>query len=399
MPPGFRHRDRRRTAPVPPKAARGRVPGAQGRRGVCGDATRAGAVPTRCDDVASRRVGPSTFHRHPMARPPDRGSAWAYHRAMNLADRSPGLAHPHGRARRRTAGRLSAGLVAAALALAACNSPTPSATPQATGTSAPTGTPSTVVPSPASSSMVASASTQAGASPAPVTSTGGDGLGAPTSEPAQSISVPVVSCPTTFGMPGDSMPPVPSGLTATVSDAVAAQVTFYGNGMLVLLGPRGWRCSAAVGVDGSSSMSITPPDQGIPSGTPPPDAQAITASTAGACVGCVATMACAIFPEAWNLFAQPGLTCPDTIPAGERITRPMPQSAVFEDPPGVAGTGDPSGGRYRALGFLVFDPGTDAGGSGLMAPSAIKVTCTLPDAMAQICDETVEGARHVPSDQ
>jgi hypothetical protein len=102
-------------------------------------------------------------------------------------------------------------------------------------------------------------------------------------------------------------------------------------------------------------------------------------------------MACGLFPEAWKLFDTPGSSCPTTSPARELITRPIPRSAIFEDPPGVAGTGDPSGGRYRALGLLVFDPGT--GGSGTDFPSALKITCTLPDAMAQVCDEIVEGAR------
>jgi len=184
---------------------------------------------------------------------------------------------------------------------------------------------------------------------------------------------------------------------ATLSGGVAALVSFYGNGTLTLLGPKGWQCSAAVGADGSASMSITPPGQALPTGSPPLDYQAITAFTGGACVGCIAQMSCAIFPEAWNLFATPGQACPNTIPTTERITRPMAQSAVFEDPPGTSGTGEPSGGAYRALGFLVFDPGTDAGGADVRAPSALKVTCTLPDALAPICDETVEGARQAPS--
>jgi hypothetical protein len=172
---------------------------------------------------------------------------------------------------------------------------------------------------------------------------------------------------------------------------VAELVTYYGNGTRTLLGPKGWHCEAAVGVDGSSSMAITPPGQPAPSGSPAPDEQAVTASTGGVCVGCVASMACGLFPEAWNLFAQPDLSCPATLKLREQVTRPRPRSAVFEDPPGVAGTGEPSGGRYRAIGFLVFDPGTAAGGSGQTTPSALKVTCTLTDAMAQICDELVEG--------
>jgi len=187
------------------------------------------------------------------------------------------------------------------------------------------------------------------------------------------------------------MPPVPTTMTATVTPDVAAQVSYYGNGTLTLLGPKDWQCAAAVGVDGSARMTITPPGQHAPSGSPSLDEEAVTASSGGACVGCVASMACGLFPEAWNLFAQPGLSCPTRLPIGEQVTRPRPRSAVFADPPGVAGTGEPSGGRYRAFGFLVFDPGTAAGGTGQLAPSALKVTCTLPDAMAQICDELVEG--------
>jgi hypothetical protein len=218
------------------------------------------------------------------------------------------------------------------------------------------------------------------------------GLEAPTPEPAHSVRVPEVRCPTSFGLPGETMPSVPTTMTATLTPDVAALVTFYGNGTLTVLGPKDWHCEAAVGVDGSASMTITPPGQGRPSGSPSPDDQAVTASTGGACVGCIAAMACGLFPEAWNLFAQPGLSCPATPPSRERVTRPRPRSAVFEDPPGVAGTGEPSGGRYRALGFLVFDPGTEGGGSRLDVPSALKLTCTLPDAMAQICDELIEGS-------
>ena len=203
----------------------------------------------------------------------------------------------------------------------------------------------------------------------------------------------MATCPTTFGLPDETMGPVPSTMTATVSAAVAAQVAFYSNGTRTLLGPKGWHCEAAIGADGSSSMTITPPGQATPAGSPPPDHQAVTAYTGGGCVGCIATMACGLFPEAWKLFDTPGSSCPTTSPAGEVITRPIPRSVIFEDPPGVAGTGEPSGGRYRALGLMVFDPGTGAGGSGTDFPSALKITCTLPDAMAQVCDEIVEGAR------
>ena len=261
------------------------------------------------------------------------------------------------------------------MVVAACESagPTPS----------PTGAPTT----PAAS--LAPAATTPAATPGesgPIAS-----LEAPTPETARTARISVVTCPTSFGLPDETMGPVPSTMTATVSPEVAAQVTFYANGMRTLLGPKGWHCEAAVGADGSSSMTITPPGQTTPTDSPSPDRQAVTAFTGGACVGCIATMACGLFPEAWKLFDDSGLACPTKTPAGELVTRPMPRSAIFEDPPGVAGTGDPSGGRYRALGLMVFDPGTGAASSDQDFPSVLQITCTLPDAMAQVCDEIVEG--------
>ncbi len=263
----------------------------------------------------------------------------------------------------------------------------------ACGSSGPTPTvgPSVAASGPASAASASPAS--AAASPSPATSAPLASLAAPTPETSRTAHIDVVACPTTFGLPDETMGPVPSTMTATVSADVAAQVAFYSDGTRTLLGPKGWHCEAAVGVDGSSAMTITPPGQATPPGSPPPDHQAVTAFTGGACVGCIATMACGLFPEAWKLFDQPGSICPTTSPTGELITRPMPRSAVFEDPPGIAGTGEPSGGRYRALGLLVFDPGTGSGGTGADMPSVLKVTCTLPDALAQVCDEIVEGAR------
>jgi len=268
-------------------------------------------------------------------------------------------------------GRVAALAIAAAavvIAVAACGSPGPTASP--TG--------------PAVSPLLSTAS--------PVESGPAPSLAVPTPEVAHTARIPVVACPTTYGLPGESMGTIPSTMTATVTRRVAAEVTFYSNGTQTLLGPSGWQCEGAVGVDGSSSMVITPQGQATPTGSPSPGHQAVTAFSGGACVGCIATMACGLFPEAWKLFDQPGLSCPTTSPPGELVSRLFPSAAVFEDPPGVAGTGEPSGGQYRALGLMVFDPGTGAGGSGADLPSALKITCTLSDALAQVCDEIVEGA-------
>ena len=280
------------------------------------------------------------------------------------------------------------------MVVAACGSagPTPAPTGAATSpASSPVATlaPAAATPSATSPASVAPAATTPAATPGesgPIAS-----LEAPTPETARATRIPVVTCPTSFGLPDETMGPVPATMTVTLSPEVAAQVTFYGSGTETLLGPKGWHCEAAVGADGSTSMTIAPPGRAGPADSPSPDRQAITAYTGGGCVGCIATMACGLFPEAWKLFEYDDLACPTKTPAGELVTRPLPRSAIFEDPPGVAGTGDPSGGRYRALGLMLFDPGTGAAGTDQDFPSVLQITCTLPDVMAQICHAIVEG--------
>ena len=275
--------------------------------------------------------------------------------------------------------RTVAGTTALAVALAAC------------GSSSPTAAPASAAPSSTALSPSA-ATTPAPASAGPSQSTEAE-VAESSPETASTVRIPVVSCPTTYGVDRPSPSPLPTALTATVDADLAGTVAFYGTEGLTVLAPKGWDCTAAVGADGSSSLVVTPPGSTLPSGSPAPDQQAVTAYSDGACVGCIATDACPVFPEAWSLFATPGGACPATIPTEEKVTRRIPQTAVFLDPPHVAGTGSPSGGAYRALGFVVFDPGYDAIGDREDPPSFLKVTCTLPDALARVCEELVEGVR------
>lgn len=283
--------------------------------------------------------------------------------------------------RQTVRGRLA--LFAVAVAVAACTSATPSG-PVASAPGSPAGGTPPPATTAAAAALPSQAGAQAGASPAsPAESV----LAAPTPEAADTVSIAVESCPTSYGLPDETLPPIGASMTATLTPAVASQVRYYSNGDLTVLGPRGWQCEAAVGADGSAWMQVTPPGQAAASGSPSPDFQAVTASSGGGCLGCVVLMACGLFPESLKLFDSLG--CDARSPPDERVTRPMPRTVVFEDPPGVHGTGDPSGGRYRAIGFLIFDDGSEAGAAGL--PSALKVTCTLPDDLAPICDEVIEG--------
>jgi hypothetical protein len=242
-------------------------------------------------------------------------------------------------------------------------------------------------------STIPSPSAPTSGSPAAVAGTPAPGgsasaVGAPTPEPGEVARIDVVSCPAERAASAPTHPPVPTTMTATVTPDIAAMVSFYSSGELTVLGPKDWRCTATVGPDGTARMAITPPAAPLPTApaTAPPDAQAVTAVQATTCVDCLVRMTCAFFPEAARLGSG---ACASTIPPGEGVRRSMPRAVVFEDAPGTAGSGEPSGGTQRAVGLIVFDPGAAAGGS-RFGPSALKITCALPASMAAVCDEIVE---------
>jgi hypothetical protein len=72
------------------------------------------------------------------------------------------------------------------------------------------------------------------------------------------------------------------------------------------------------------------------------------------------------------------LSCSFTKPAEEQSTQLSSTVVEFEDPPGVAGDGDPSGGPYPANGVMVYGPGSAMDGSW-------TETCTLPASEHAIC--------------
>jgi hypothetical protein len=101
-----------------------------------------------------------------------------------------------------------------------------------------------------------------------------------------------------------------------------------------------------------------------------------------ACTGCIADLACAYFPAAARL-AIGG--CAASIPRRERLLNRSAHAVTFEDPPGVAGQGQGSGGRLPALSVLVFRGGA--------RPSASMLTCRLPAAQASLCRAVVREYR------
>ena len=94
-----------------------------------------------------------------------------------------------------------------------------------------------------------------------------------------------------------------------------------------------------------------------------------------ACQGCVYGIAGAYFPASGD---NGTYTTPTKIPAGEIYRRVGTHVVDFTDPPGVKGTGEPSGGSDPSVGAIVFKP-----------HSAAVITCILPPAEVEICTTAI----------
>ena len=78
--------------------------------------------------------------------------------------------------------------------------------------------------------------------------------------------LPMVVCPTTYGVSPTSTVVLPSTISESVSRDLIAQLAVYTDqqGSMKLLGPTGWSCAANYGADGSGGVQI------YPSGEPDP---------------------------------------------------------------------------------------------------------------------------------
>jgi hypothetical protein len=183
-------------------------------------------------------------------------------------------------------------------------------------------------------------------------------------------AVDVVRCPTQFGVPGP-VRRTPATVNITSSSSTRGLVA-YTDTESYLVGPRGMRCSGGVGADGTSGIVVWPRGQarspGIRART-----DGLTLELDAGCVGCQAGDACPFFPA----FAR-GLSfpCGAGVPSGETVVRLRPRVALFSDPPGVAGSGWPSGGPDPANGVV-----------GIKGNEVLvyRSTCTLPARDHAIC--------------
>jgi hypothetical protein len=275
-----------------------------------------------------------------------------------------------GRARTRIAVVVGVVLVAA-LALAITELASSNTTHQAQGGS------STTIsgPNPSTGSTPSSPPVTSNLSP---TSTDG---------PAPTV-VPVVECPTTYGVVGGSLPnaPLPSRITVDLPSNVAAQLSYYSNrtrNLTPVLGPKNWHCSVAVGADGSTGVDLWP--SGTAEATSGTAGQpGVLAASDAACQGCVYVTVCAFVTNAGQQlgYADGGIPCRprpttesvDWIAGSASSTGPVVHDVIgFEDPtlPDARN------------GIVLYDYSTNLNGG--PGGSASQETCTLPEAEHALC--------------
>ena len=208
----------------------------------------------------------------------------------------------------------------------------------------------------------------------------------PSSTPAVATvnaSLPLVSCPTSYGVAQPGSAPLPPSVNLTVPSDLASHLSVYSdeNGSMKLVGPNGWDCSASVGADGSTTVEVFAPGEVAPNlgaAFSPQQQEAIVGSETSACVGCREIQACPLFTTAATDYLNDyGMSCPKTRPGNESTYIISSGVIAFEDPAGVVGDGNPSGGPYPANGVMTYYSG-NYNGSWLD-------TCTMPNSDHALC--------------
>jgi hypothetical protein len=269
---------------------------------------------------------------------------------------------PGGRLRSFRASGVPAVLVPVTLALSACGG---SSSPQSAGTTS-------------SSSSTTGAGTGASSSTTPTSAASGTTV----------ATLAVVACPTTYAIAVTTTTTLPGSVSVSVPAAAAGNLVVYGDddGIMMMVGPKGWTCHAAYGADGSGGLLISPAGESVPSDpdggwhlTASSMAQAIVAYEVGASTVQAAGLACPLFSAAAAVYQQTfGHACAPR-PVAETVAGTGSTEAGFEDPAGVAGDGMPSGGTNPANGVMLYLPGGTDRSAGYLA------TCTLPVAQHDVC--------------
>ena len=162
-----------------------------------------------------------------------------------------------------------------------------------------------------------------------------------------------------------------------------SQLANYTDGAhsMAVVAPRGWHCSAIDAADGNVDVFVAPP--GTSSATAAgADTTDLREGIGAYLDGRSWELTCAAMPD---LVLSGSSRC-SKVPAGEKFTRIDHTTAGFVDPPGVAGIGTPSGGRYTARGRIRYSPRPIP----TMGDLAAEVTCTLPASDASMCQTILD---------
>jgi len=211
----------------------------------------------------------------------------------------------------------------------------------------------------------------------------------PAAAPNPTAHVPVVACPTTHGDSGEYAPRFPARVETTLAPTLAKQLAYFTDDQRVLapiLAPRGWHCHAFDYVDGGAKIRVAPP------GAPPDSVVAVVAEADNSCAGCDWELICTLLPNAasrlhynpYNCAAKPDEEKVRWIRGSPDDVRVVDDVVSFMDPPGVNGTGMPSGGVVAAHGLLMYRARP---GHGRFA--AIE-TCALAAVDRGLCDAILD---------
>jgi len=187
------------------------------------------------------------------------------------------------------------------------------------------------------------------------------------------VSLPVVRCPTTYGVaPAPKPVALPATMTLRVPVSLAGRLAVYADGPgFTTLAPRGWRCSAGKGADASEALMVFPPGERAKSST-----EEVDLSNTGLCAGCADGQACPLFSSAVPAARSLLYSC--TANRAEKVVRLNAHIVAFEDPPHVKGDGRSSGGPNADDGVMTYYVAGDE-------PMSFLADCALPASGHLLC--------------
>ena len=216
----------------------------------------------------------------------------------------------------------------------------------------------------------------------------------PTAPPQTRATLSVNECPSSYGGQQTPSSRIPSTIAVSLAAGEGKSLAFYSDSTRSVdpvLAPVGWSCTATVGADGSTVVSVFPSGESDPSSDDaslPPGTEGVIAYSPSACQDCVADLVCAVFPNAENDLSYFGQSCPSSAPPDERAAFLAGSSSSdfgtveLTDPPGVQGDVAMSGGNLQAVGMLRY---SDDSGEG----QAAMESCVLPSPSSALCSASV----------